>query len=48
MIDILLVVTKNPRMIEIPSYVNLYKYTIEGRNKGARPFWVDCTRGFLS
>jgi hypothetical protein len=33
MIDLLLVVTKNPRTIEIPPYVNLYKYIIEGKNK---------------
>jgi hypothetical protein len=34
MIDLLLVVTKNTGTIEIPSYINLYKYTIEGMNKG--------------
>jgi hypothetical protein len=34
MIDLLLVATENPGMIGIPSYVNLYKYTIEGKNNG--------------
>jgi len=34
MIDLLLIVTENPGTIGIPSYVNLYKYTIEGRYKG--------------
>jgi hypothetical protein len=34
MIDLLLIVTKNPGMIGISSYVNLYKYTIEGRKRG--------------